>query len=377
MEKEGGIILKRIIINGRFLLHRVTGVERYARELVQALDGIVPPGRIEMAVPPEAEEIPVYRNIEVHRIGRLPNRLWEHVSFPAYVKRRGGIALNLCNVAPLISPGIATVHDLKPIVHPEYYSQKFVAWYRLLFGNALRRSPALLTVSKFSAKEILRHYHIDPHRLHLIPDGWQHFERIAYDPYALERYGLQAGEYYFSMGSRDPGKNLDWVIESARRHPEMIYAVSGSINKEVFAASDRSRPNDKGQDGTRKNGTDLNDTGRTGTGCADAMPENVRLLGYVTDEVAKTLMRDCKAFLFPSLYEGFGMPPLEALSAGCSCVVVSDIPVMHEIFEDEAVYVNPLAVEDFVCREADAGKILAKYSWKKSAKKLLRILKQM
>ena len=211
----------------------------------------------------------------------------------------------------------------------------------------------ILTGSKFSAREIIRYYHVDPHRIHLIPEGWQHFERIEYNPYALERYGLEKGEYYFSMGSREPGKNLRWIIESARNHPEMTYAISGNVNKTVFSDQDLSPESDRS---------------------SNMIPANVRFLGYVTDAEAKTLMRDCRAFLFPSFYEGFGMPPLEALSAGCPCVVVSDIPVMHEIFEDEAVYIDPHAAGDFVCRQADREKILAKYSWKRSARKLLRLL---
>ena len=71
--------MSKIIINGRFLIHRVTGVERYARELVSALDKLVSPDEIEMAVPPETEETPEYQNIGVHRIGRLRNQLWEHL----------------------------------------------------------------------------------------------------------------------------------------------------------------------------------------------------------------------------------------------------------------------------------------------------------
>ena len=355
--------MKKIIINGRFLLHRVTGVERYARELVSALDELTEPGQLEIAIPPEVEEIPDWKNITVRRVGKLHNRLWEHVTFPAYVKSRGGIALNLCNVAPLPCPGIATVHDMKPIAHPEYYSRKFVLWYRLLFANELRRARMILTGSKFSAREIIHWYHVDPHRIHLIPEGWQHFERIEYDPYALLRYGLEKGEYYFSMGSRDPGKNLGWIIESARRNPEMVYAISGNVNKTVFSDPDLFKA---------ETGADAGAGQRTVSG--SAIPANVKFLGYVSDAEAKTLMRDCKAFLFPSLYEGFGMPPLEALSAGCPCVVVSDIPVMHEIFEDEAVYIDPSAAGDFTCREADAKKILSKYSWKRSARKLLRLL---
>ena len=367
-------IMKRIIINGRFLLHRVTGVERYARELVSALDEVLPSSalQVEMAVPPETEDTPVYRNITVRRVGKLHNRIWEHVSFPAYVKARGGVALNLCNVAPVPAPGIATVHDMKPIVHPEYYSRKFVLWYRILFANELKRARFIITGTKFSAREIIRLYHIDPHRIHLIPEGWQHFGRIGYDPHALERYGLKEGKYYFSMGSRDPGKNLRWIFESAGNNPDMVYAVSGNVNRAVFSDSIVSGVHQNVNHDHGISGGDSEDTGKE----AASVPENVKFLGYVTDEEAKTLMRGCRAFLFPTYYEGFGMPPLEALSAGCPCVVVSDIPVMHEIFGHEAVYIDPDVPGGFLCKRADASKILAKYSWKRSAKKLVKILER-
>ena len=102
-------------------------------------------------------------------------------------------------------------------------------------------------------------------------------------------------------------------------------------------------------------------------------PDNMRLLGYVSDEEAKTLMRDCRAFLFPSFCEGFGMPPLEALSAGARAIVVSDIPVMHELFENGAYYINPtdsqidLAAINQISDQTRKF-VLDKYSWSKTAR---------
>ena len=80
--------MRPIIINGRFLLHRTTGVERYAREIIEELDKIILPGSITMAVPPEIENVPVYQNIKVIKTGKFKNRLWEHISFPWYVHRQ-------------------------------------------------------------------------------------------------------------------------------------------------------------------------------------------------------------------------------------------------------------------------------------------------
>lgn len=95
-------------------------MERYAREILAELDEIIETGSIEMAIPPEIDDIPIYKNIRVVKVGKLHNRLWEQISFPLYVCEQRGISLNLCNVAPLLNPGIICIHDMKIKSHPEF-----------------------------------------------------------------------------------------------------------------------------------------------------------------------------------------------------------------------------------------------------------------
>ncbi len=107
--------------------------------------------------------------------------------------------------------------------------------------------------------------------------------------------------------------------------------------------------------------------------------KNGKKLGYVSDEEAKTMMRDCKAFLFPTFYEGFGIPPLEAMSVGAKNIYVSDTAVMHEIFGDSVHYINPYKYNDIFDDDAADSeecirKVLLKYSWKKSAILLRKIV---
>ena len=337
----------KVIINGRFLIHRITGVERYAREILAELDKIIEPKSIELAVPPEAEDVPVYKNIKVVKTGKLHNRLWEHISFPWYVHTQKGISLNLCNVAPIPAPGIVCIHDVKVKATPQYFSKKFLMWYNLLLKNATKRAKLIITVSEFSKSEIVKYFRVSSDKITVIPNAWQHYERIAYDENALNKYGLEEGNYYFSMCSLEPNKNFKWIAEEAKENSDAIFAVAGSINKKVFA------------DGL-------------GFDC----PENMKLLGYVSDEEAKTMMRDCKAFLFPTFYEGFGIPPLEAMSAGAKNIYVSDTTVMHEVFGDSVQYIDPDCYDNVFennieVSEDEINKTLEKYSWKKSAEKLL------
>lgn len=334
--------MKKVIINGRFLLHRTTGVERYAREILSELDKIIEPEIFIMAVPPEVEKMPEYKNIGVVRVGKLHNHLWEHISFPWYVYHNKGISLNLCNVAPLISPGIVCIHDVKIKATPEFFNKKFLLWYNILLKNAAKRAKVIITVSNFSKLEIIKYYQVKPDKIYVIPNAWQHYKRIVYDEDALKKYGVVKDNYYFSMCSLEPNKNFKWIAEVARKMTNQIFAVAGPINKKIFA------------DGL-------------GFDC----PQNMKLLGYVSDEEAKTLMRDCKAFLFPTFYEGFGIPPLEAIYAGAKQIVVSDTAVMHEIFSNYVTYVDPykyeLEVTHMQVEANNAKMILERFSWENSA----------
>ena len=339
--------MKKIIINGRFLTQKITGVQRYAREIVAELDKIIKKNEIEIAVPPEIVNVPDYENIKVVRVGSFHNRLWEQLSFPWYVMKQGGISINLCNVAPLLSPGIVCIHDVKIKATPQFFNKKFLLWYRLLFWNATKCANKIITVSEFSKGEIIKYYNINPEKVIVIPNGWQHFKRISYDENTLSKYGLNRNTYYFAMSSLEPNKNFKWIAETAQKRPKENFVIAGSINEKVFA-----------------------------DGLGFECPPNMKLIGYVTDEEAKTLMRDCKAFLFPSIYEGFGIPPLEAMSAGAKRIIVSDIPVMHEIFGDSVEYVDAntnCVLKNYSFHKKET-KVLDLFKWNESAKKMKMLL---
>ena len=155
------------------------------------------------------------------------------------------------------------------------------------------------------------------------------------------------------MSSLEPNKNLKFVLGNAARNPNLTFAIAGGINFSVF--SDFSQI---------------------------SLPANVKLLGYVSDGEAKTLMRECMAFLFPSFYEGFGLPPLEAVACGAKCIIVSDTEVMHEVFGNCAVYVSPDRYDYDIgslvgSMHGDLTQILKKYSWSGSAKKLYSLLNEL
>lgn len=343
----------KVVINGRFLTQRVTGVQRYAHEIVAELDRISNLNEFILAVPPDADSIPNYQNIKVVRVGKLHDQLWEQISFPLFVQKQKAASLNLCNVAPLVNPGIVCIFDMKVKAHPEFFSKTFTLWYRVQFWNSINRARMILTDSNSAKSQILHYYpKITPERISVIPAAWQHYERIGFSENALDQYGLTKDDYFFAMSSFEPNKNFKWIAEVAKHNPKENFAIAGSINDKIFAE-----------------------------GLGFEVPENMKLLGYTSDEEVKTLMKECKAFLFPSFYEGFGIPPLEALSAGAKRLIVSDIDVMHEIFGESVEYINPQNYEyDFKkqisVNNADYQTVLDKYSWKSSAENLYRLLQE-
>lgn len=342
----------KFVINGKFLSRRITGAQRYAWEVVKELDKLCEQGEFVLALPKDAINVPTYNNIQSVYVGLHTGIVWEQIDFPIYAIKRGLKTLNLCNVAPLLSPGVSAIFDMKVKSYPQFFSKKFRMWYYLLFWNQTNRCDFIITDSYDAKSEILKYYpHMTPKKVLVAYCSWQHYQNTKFDENTLEKYGLIKGAFFFGMGSLEPNKNFKWIAEVAKRNIQTKFAIAGSLNSKVFA-----------------------------NGMGFDCPENVKLLGFISDEEAKTLMRDCKGFLFPSICEGFGMPPLEALSAGCENIVVSDIPVMREIFENEAMYVDNMNYEynmaQLNLKTADGQKILDKFSWEESAEKIYNRLKK-
>ena len=345
--------MANIFINGKFLTQRQTGAQRYAREIVAGIDKMCISGEFVLVLPKGEWNIPHLQNIKVVKVGPFKGVPWEQITLPCYIAKQGGLCLNLCNVAPLLKPDYSTIFDMKIKSFPLFFNWKFRVWYSLLFTNQTKRCKVIFTDSHDAKNELLKYYpDTNPEKVIPAHGAWQHFNSISNDEHTLTKYGLEKRRYFFAMGSLEPNKNFKWVAEIAKRNPNDMFAVAGALNPKVFA-----------------------------DGLGFECPPNMKLLGFVSDEEAKTLMRDAKAFLFPSFCEGFGMPPLEALSAGVPRVVVSDIPVMHEIFEENAIYINPCQYDYDLDKmitnsSCDAEGVLRRFSWEKSARIIYEELKK-
>lgn len=343
---------KCVVINGKFLSQKVTGVQRYAREVLKELDKIADNGiEIVLFADKNAEDIPAFRHIKVVISGTFTGNLWEQITLPLYVLRHGGLCVSLCNMAPVLTPHIVVIHDVSFRVNRSFFSKKFSRWYNFVFSLVIRHIKTIVTVSEFSRNEISRCYGINREKITVTYNGWQHMENIRADASALKKYGLSEKKYFFAMSSLAPNKNFIWIAEAARRNPGADFAVSGAINKKVFG--------------------DIFDF---------EVPKNLKFLGYVSDEEAKALMIHCRAFLFPTFYEGFGIPPLEALCVGAK-TVVSDASCMREIFGDTVYYIDPgnsdVDLDELIKEKPEnVSEFLKKYSWHSSAKILLEIIKK-
>lgn len=339
-------------INGRFLTRQITGVDRYAREIVRELDSLLGKGDAVLLLPEGCEPIDweATRNIELRHYGKHKGHAWEQFDLSRYVRKNGLLVINLCNTAPVLNPGVVCIHDMNVRANPSFYGWKFRTYYRVMFWFLTKWAKLVLTDTHFSESEIEKYYPCARGRISVVSCAWQHIGRVAQDDSVLERMGLEPAGYYFAMSSLAPNKNLKWIVETARLNPGCTFAVAGGINAKVFGEHDIPKA------------------------------DNVQYLGYVSDEEAKALMAHCKAFLYPTFYEGFGVPPMEAMASGAPFVVVGDNPCMHEVYGESVGYVdsgepcNNLTEYFDYMSVGRCDRILGSFSWKQSARELSALL---
>jgi glycosyltransferase involved in cell wall biosynthesis len=308
----------KIYLNGRFLTQSITGVQRYAHEVIKALDELVAEGSIDasghsftLLVPPDVGEFPAYRSISVRCVGRLAGHYWEQFELPLH--SRDGVLLSLTNAAPLLKKQqVVTMHDAAVFAFPEAYSSFFRLWYRVLMNLLGRNARIIVTVSNFSRNELITYCSINPDKIRVIYEGKEHITAAAADDGILARHDLMPNRYVLASGSTNPNKNIQSVISAVKLLGErdLKVVVAGGANPKVFKSSH------------------AHEAG------------NIVNVGYVSDGELRSLYEHALCLAYPSYYEGFGLPPLEAQACGCP-VVVSSAASLPEVCQGTALFCNP------------------------------------
>lgn len=350
----------KVCVNVKPLVGTVTGIERYmlenlsrmallASEYDFELEGVCPRG----STPSDTE----LKELRVHEVDGKGIRFLRHVR--AYLRREHALYVNMSGGIALRG-GVVVFHDARPALHPEYDSRGSRIRFNAALAYARRRAAKVVVPSEFTKRMLVDRLGFDASDIVVIPNAWQHMQRIAPDESVFDMDSrLKKGTYYYALGSLAPHKNVRWIVEAAKLNPGSLFVVSG-----------------KRWD---KSGDEV------------PVSDNLIYVGYLTDEQSKALMTHCKAFLHPSLYEGFGIPPLEAASCGAP-LVVSNAGSLPEVLGRNAAYIDPndwhVSLDDLLAdtygervarggERPDHTELLAKYSWDDSARRWMELLQSL
>ena len=291
----------QIVCNTRCLGSSLSGVQRYTSEILERLGNQafrVCPGR-------------VAKGIKGHA--------WEQMILPQ--KLGGRMLWSPANTGPMFyDRQVLSLHDISPIEHPEWTTFQFREWYKFLLPKLVKRVSAIITMSEYSRSRITAMWPQVADKVyvtHLAADP--RFRPLANEltDQMLKRIGLPAGRFILSVCSLEPRKNLKTLIRVWKR----IRSNLPDDVRLVLAGG-------KGESGIFQEFLE------------EPLPSDVIVTGYVPDEVLPALYSRALLFVYISLYEGFGLPPLEAMSCGAP-VLVSNRASLPEVIGDAGILVDP------------------------------------
>ena len=334
-----------ININTRSIHGRdLTGVQRYATELISRF--------------PSFKTIKSPSGFE----NGIKGQLWDQAALPLLLN---GFLWSPANSGPILYQSqVVTVHDISPIDYPEWFNPKYVAMTRLLLPPLLRNVQHILTVSEFSRRRLIETFHLPVSKVTALPlAADEKFSPLLPEQQYQQRLLHNWPErYLLSVGSLEPRKNLKSLFlawESWEGKPRNLKLLVAGGQGKVFSNIG-----------------------------FDAIPEGVILLGRVPEEQLPALYACAEAFIYPSLYEGFGLPPLEAMSCGTP-VITSNVTSLPEVVGDAALTVSPqdtTALREAMKRIIDNSQLAAElrqrglvraqsFSWETTAELTWQILR--
>lgn len=299
----------KLAVNARYQHRRIAGVERYADEISSRL---------------QLEK----RFIKpIRPLGQVAGHLWEQFVLPRLIEADEILWSPANSSAWSAANQVVTIHDASVFDHPEWFRPAFAAWTRLSWNILSKQAKAIITVSEFSKRRLGYFLKIPDEKIHVVYNGvGEPFkpQSIKSINVVKEKYGILK-PYFLFVGTQEPRKNLKALIQA--------WETADLNGYELFIAGAESA-------GHVFNVTNHSHSIRHAAYPFRALSVTYKSATYIPDEDLPAMYAGATAFVFPSLYEGFGLPILEAMACGMP-VIASDIPAFREIYGDAAMPVNP------------------------------------
>jgi glycosyltransferase involved in cell wall biosynthesis len=368
----------RIGLDGIPLANLLTGIGHYTFELATALAGLDPDDEFELVSPfaflPEIsrEKLPSNLSLEEARVSLLGKRWWA-VGLPFHLKRARYALFHGTNYdIPLWNrcPTVVTIHDLSVWLLPHMHERRIVRRARRRLPIMARNATMIIAATESGKRELCEHLKVEPERVSVTPYAPRRSFRPVLPARAAEvrgRLGIE-GEFLLFVGTIEPRKNLitlirayEELLRASSHRPQLVIAgKEGWLTEELFAHIRRA-----------------------------GLEERLRFTGYIPEEDLAALYSSCTAFIYPSLYEGFGLPPLEAMASGAP-VITSRIGSITEVVGQGALLIEPMdaaglaasivkLLEDERARERLRQKgreRAAEFTWEKTAAQTLEVYRE-
>lgn len=307
-------LVAAIDINGKFLRGGLNGVHRTAAHYsAQLMKRMADEHAVRLLSPhPPADMAPEFAELRPTQVRGAwgQGQGWEMVTLPRHA--RGNLLVNFCNLAPLLHENsLVMIHDAQTFLHPEDYSGRQAVAYRRLLPWIGRRARRILTVSEFARDTLTAHGIGRREKIDVVHNGTDHLLSARPDHRVLERHALRQGGYVLVMGTAKRYKNLSRIFEALQQGlpGDTRLVVAGGPAADAYLAK-----------GWRP-------------------PPGTTFTGFVSDAELRALYEGAAVFVFPSLTEGFGLPPIEAMHCGTP-VVAARAGAMPEVCGDAALLVD-------------------------------------
>ena len=351
----------QIYINGRFLEYKLTGVVRYSLSVLEKIDSMLNLPEYSsfnfcLLLPQKISCPKNFNNIKIKNVGINHGSLWEQIDLLFFSKN--GWLLSLASTGSILKKRqLVVLHDAKMATSWKSDARFIQRYFLYLMGIVLGiRLKKIITISKYAKEELKKYFYIREDKITIGYEGYEHIINIKEDNSILEKYNLKYKSFVLAVGGGSAKKNLFTAMALKKcSNSDVPLVISGNIPVEVL--------------------TKLNEY------------NNIIIIGRVSDNELVSLYKNALCLCFPSIAEGFGIPPIEAMALNCP-VIVSNRDSLPEVCGNAALYCDPdnikslvIQLEKIINNKALAielcekgQKNIKRFSWEKTSKIILNEL---